>query len=158
MHIESYPRSRFAWPGAEIRYQIHVEGAETVALGADRPDGLEIRLEHVTPTPDGCEAELDVRVLDGPMACIDVPLNARDSSGESVRAHVEVITTGMWMLFAFVAACVFGVLGVYWGTSAGGLWGWLAIISAGVTALVGLGSLIASLIGRYAGMPWLFTP
>ena len=82
----------------------------------------------------------------------------RDAAGESVKTHVEVMTTGLWMLFAFVAACVMGVLGVYWGTSAGGIIGWLAIASAGIVAVTGLGSLIASLLGRYAGMPWLFTP
>ena len=87
-----------------------------------------------------------------------MPFEVRGSSESVEQAHVEVVTCGLPMLAAFLAVGVLALAAAIASGIAGGVAGWSIAVVMGLVAIVGIGSFIASVVGRYAGLPWLFTP
>jgi hypothetical protein len=71
---------------------------------------------------------------------------------------VEVVTCGLPMLAAFLVVGTFALAAAIASAQAGGVAGWSVAVVAGLIGVTGIGSFVASVVGRYAGLPWLFTP
>jgi hypothetical protein len=87
-----------------------------------------------------------------------VPFEVRGSSEEIEKAHVEVVTCGLPMLAGFLAVGIAALAGAIVAARAGGVVGWSIAVVAALVAITGVGSFVAGVVGRYAGLPWLFTP
>lgn len=87
-----------------------------------------------------------------------MPFEVRGSSEDVEQAHVEVVTCGLPMLAAFLVVGTLALAAAIAAALAGGVAGWSIAVIAGLVAITGVGGFIASVVGRYAGLPWLFTP
>lgn len=86
-------------------------------------------------------------------------MRARDAQGNVIaQDHVELVTSGRWMVPTFAIVALLGFAGAALTTSVVG--GWSAIALIVLSAIVGLIAILSLgfwLWGRYLGLPWHFT-
>ena len=84
-------------------------------------------------------------------------VEARDASGNVEHTHVEAVTAPSWM---FVLFAVIGLAAALVAVELGriGSWAWIGAVLAALVAIVFVPSALLMIVGRYAGLPWHFTP